>query len=189
VVLVGLMGSGKTTVGRKLARLVGAGFVDADVELEARSGRSVAEWFADGEAAFRDAEAGLLVDVLAAPDPVVLGAGGGVVVRPENRARLSEADVAVVYLHGEPAFLASRAQAKPHRPLLAEADPVEVFERLHAERDPWYREVADATVEVRPAHEAGERPKWRLAEQVAEALVALGAVAPADVVDVEAVPR
>lgn len=187
VVLVGLMGSGKTTVGKKLARLVGRRFVDADVELEARTGRTVADWFTDGEAAFRDAEADLLDSLLAEADPLVIGAGGGVVVRPRNRARLASDAVAVVYLHGEPAFLASRAQAKPHRPLLADTDPVEVFGRLHAERDPWYREVADAVVQVRPAHEAGEKPKWRLAEQVAEVLVALGAVHPSQVTDVESV--
>ena len=187
IVLVGLMGSGKTTVGKKLARLVGRHFVDADVELEARTGRSVADWFTDGEDAFRHAEADLLAALLAEPAPLVIGAGGGVVVRPETRARLSGQGVAVVYLHGEPAFLASRAQAKPHRPLLADADPVEVFERLYAERDAWYREVADAVIDVRPAHEAGEKPKWRLAEQVTEALVAHGAVDGSLVVDASSV--
>ncbi|QXC61869.1 shikimate kinase [Aquihabitans sp. G128] len=187
VVLVGLMGSGKTTVGKKVAKLVGQRFVDADVELEARTGRSVAEWFADGEAAFRTAEADLLADLLAGAEPLVVGAGGGVVVLPANREALAAPGSTVVYLHGEPAFLASRAQAKPHRPLLADADPIEVFERLHAERDPWYREVADAVVEVRPAHEAGEKPKWRLAEQVVEALLALGVIDPSQVTDVEAV--
>ena len=176
IVLVGLMGSGKTTVGKKLARLIGRHFVDADVELEARSGRSVADWFTDGEDGFRTAEADLLSALLAEPAPLVIGSGGGVVVLPEIRARLRGTGVAVVYLHGTPAFLASRAQAKPHRPLLADADPVEVFERLYRERDGWYREVADVVIEVRPAYDAGEKPKWRLAEQVAEALVLIGAV-------------
>ncbi len=187
VVLVGLMGSGKTTVGKKLARLVGHRFVDADVELEARTGRSVADWFAEGEDAFRDAEGALLASLLAEADPLVVGAGGGVVVRARSRALLAGRRAVVVYLHGDPAFLASRAQAKPHRPLLADADPAAVFDRLYAERDGWYREVADVVVQVRPAHEAGTRPKWRLAEQVAESLVALGAVDPARVVAVEAV--
>jgi shikimate kinase len=187
VVLVGLMGSGKTTVGKKVAKLLAHRFVDADVELEARTGRSVADWFAEGEDAFRAVEADLLGSLLGAADPLVVGAGGGVVTRAANRERLAGAGVAVVYLHGDPAFLASRAQAKPHRPLLAGADPVEVFDRLYDQRDGWYREVADAIVEVRPAHEAGERPKWRLAEQVAEALVALGAVPRSQVLGVEAV--
>ncbi len=183
VVLVGLMGSGKTTVGKKVAKMLEAPFVDADVELEARSGRSVADWFQQGESAFREAEGGLLADVLAGPTPTVIGAGGGVVVRKGSRRRLRSDDVTVVYLHGEPAFLASRAKAKAHRPLLVDADPVEVLGRLYDERDGWYRQVADAVVEVRPAHEAGEKPKWRLAEQVIEALQAEGVVPAGLVVD------
>lgn len=176
VVLVGLMGSGKTTAGKKLASLIDRRFVDADVELERRTGRSVAAWFEDGEAAFRDAEADLLVALLNEAEPMVLGAGGGVVVRAANRDLLAGPDASTVYLHGEPTFLASRAKAKPHRPLLASGDPVALFEKMYVERDPWYRQVADAVIEVRPAHEAGEKPKWRLAEQVSEALVDLGVV-------------
>jgi shikimate kinase len=160
--------------------------VDADVELETRTGRSVASWFADGEDAFRAAEAELLTSLIAAEVAPVIGAGGGVVVGSDNRARLRDGAVAVVYLHGQPAFLASRARVKPHRPLLT-GDPVEVFERMYAERDGWYREVADAVVEVRPAHEAGEKPKWRLAQQVVEALVTLGAVHPSRVSDADGV--
>ena len=91
--------------------------------------------------------------------------------------------MAVVYLHGDPSFLASRVQAKPHRPLLDGADPAEVLDRMYGERDAWYRSVADAVVEVRPAHEAGEKPKWRLAEQVTEALVHLGVLDLAEVTD------
>ncbi len=174
------MGSGKTTVGKKLARLVGHRFVDADVELEARTGRSVADWFLDGEDAFRAAEEQLLASLLAEPVPLVVGAGGGVVVSEHNRALLNAPGVTVVYLHAEPAFLASRAQARPHRPLLT-GDASTVLTRMYAERDAWYREVADAVIEVRPAHEAGEKPKWRLAEQVAAALVDLGRIAPAAV--------
>jgi len=177
VVLVGLMGSGKTTVGKKVARLLGWRFLDGDVELEARSGRSVAEWFADaGEDAFRRAEADLLEAALAETatyGPVVVGAGGGVVVTPANRDRLRADDVAVVYLHADAPFLASRTQRKPHRPLLTD-EPVEVLGSMYDDRDRLYREVADAVVEVRPAHEAGERPKWRLAERVVEALAGLG---------------
>lgn len=180
VVLVGLMGSGKTTVGKKVAKLAGRRFVDADVELEARTGRSVAAWFeAEGEAGFRAAEATLLRDLLAEPDPLVIGAGGGVVVDPTNRARLSEPSVTVVYLHGEPAFLASRVQRKAHRPLLDGRDADELFDEMYRDRDGWYREVADVVVEVRPAHEAGDKPKWRLAETVVEALIERGEVDPA----------
>jgi shikimate kinase len=186
IVLVGLMGSGKTTVGKKLARLVGHRFVDADVELEARTGRSVADWFTDGEDVFRAAEEQLLAGLLAEPEPLVVGAGGGVVVSERNRALLNAPGVTVVYLHAEPAFLASRAKARPHRPLLT-ADPAAVLTAMYADRDAWYREVADAVVEVRPAHEAGEKPKWRLAEQVAEALVGVGRIAPGQVAVVDEV--
>lgn len=189
VVLVGLMGSGKTTVGRKVATLLGRPFVDADDELEARSGRSVAAWFEEeGEIGFRDAEADLLGDLLDGEDPIVVGAGGGVVVTARNRARLQRDDVAVAYLHGEAAFLGSRAKPKAHRPLLAgDVDAKAVLAEMYAARDPWYREVADVVVEVRPAHEAGDRPKWRLAAAVVDALVARGAIAEADV-QREAVP-
>jgi shikimate kinase len=186
VVLVGLMGSGKTTVGKKVAKLIGQRFVDADVELEARTGRSVAAWFAEGEPVFRAAEAQLLQDLLDDPEPLVVGSGGGVVVTEANRQRLQEADVTVVYLHGTAEFLASRVQAKAHRPLLAD-DPLAVLQQMYEQRDPWYREVADAVVEVRPHHEAGEKPKWRIAEQVCDELVALGVVAP-EQVDEAAVP-
>jgi shikimate kinase len=176
VVLIGLMGSGKTTVGKKVAKLIGHRFIDADVELEARTGRSVASWFEDGEPAFRAAEAELLEDLLADPEPLVLGAGGGVVVTESNRHRLQEHDVTAVYLHGTPEFLASRVQAKAHRPLLSD-DPLGVMQTMYDQRDAWYREIADAIVEVRPHHEAGEKPKWRIAEQVTDELVALGVVA------------
>lgn len=180
VVLVGLMGSGKTTVGKKVAKLTGLRFVDADVELEARTGRSVADWFAaEGEDGFRTAEAELLDALLGSEEHLVVGAGGGVVVRPENRARLVADDVTVVYLHGEPAFLASRVQKKAHRPLLEDQDPRELFDTMYADRDGWYREVADVVIEVRPHHEAGEKPKWRMAESIVEALVDRGEVDPA----------
>lgn len=181
IVLVGLMGSGKTTVGKKVAKLLGRRFVDADVELEERTGRSVAEWFeAEGEPGFRRAELDLLDALLGEDEPIVVGAGGGVVVTEANRARLAAPEVTAVYLHGEPAFLASRVKPKPHRPLLADADPRELFDRMYAERDPWYREVADVVIEVRPLLEAGEdKPKWRIAESVVEALVERGEADPA----------
>ena len=99
VVLVGLMGSGKTTVGKKVAKLLGVRFVDADVELEARTGRSVADWFAaEGEAGFRRAEADLLTSLLEDAEPSVIGAGGGVVVQADNRRRLKGTGATVVYL-------------------------------------------------------------------------------------------
>ena len=172
------MGSGKTTVGKKVAKLLGRRFIDGDVEIEARTGRSVAAWFAeDGEDAFRAAEGSILAAVVeeAEIEPLVFGAGGGVVVSPANRALLSGPHVSVIYLHADPTFLVSRAHAKPHRPLLT-GDPATVLVGMYLERDGWYRSVADAVIEVRPAHESGQKPKWRLAEQVVESLLALGLV-------------
>lgn len=169
------MGAGKSTVGKKVAKMLDRRFVDADVELESRTGRSVADWFARaGESGFREAESELLGDLLAGDEPLVVGAGGGVVLKKANRRRLLRPDVTVVYLHGEPGFLATRAARKPHRPLLAEREPGELFEEMYATRDALYREVADVVVEVAPHHAEGERPKWRMAETVVEALVARG---------------
>ncbi|HEY4375987.1 MAG TPA: shikimate kinase, partial [Acidimicrobiales bacterium] len=131
VVLVGLMGSGKSTVGKKVAKLLKLPFVDADHALEARSGRTVREWFEqEGEAGFRSAEADLLATVLSDPSPVVLATGGGVVIADANRDRLRRPDAFVVYLHAEPAFLASRTKEKDHRPLLT-GDPGEVLGAMY----------------------------------------------------------
>lgn len=170
VVLIGMMGSGKTTVGKRAAKLLDRPFLDADAELARRSGRSVAEWFAaEGEAGFRGAESDLLVDLLASPDAMVLAAGGGVVVDVENRERLTRPDTFVVWLRADPAFLAARVARKDHRPLLG-ADPGETLHRLAAERHTWYAEVADVVIEVAPIHQRDDRPKWVLAQQVADAV-------------------
>lgn len=169
VALVGLMGAGKTTVGRRAARLLGRPFVDADEAFIPRYGRTVAETFAAlGEAAFRDEEAALLTEVLAVATPLVLATGGGVVTRDANRARLAADDVFVVYLHADPAFLASRAKAKADRFLLAGEDPLAVLTGLYEARDGWYREVADEVLEVGSFHEWGSQPKKAMAERVAE---------------------
>lgn len=175
VVLVGMMGVGKTTVGKRVAKLLGRTFVDADAELVRRSGRTVAEWFAgEGEAGFRDAECDVLADLLEADDPHVVAAGGGAVVDARNRDRLRGSDVFVVWLRAEPAFLAHRVARKAHRPLIAD-DPVSTLTRLATVREPWYAEVADAVIDVGPVHSREERPKRVLAEQVADAVVAHGA--------------
>lgn len=169
VVLVGLMGSGKTTVGRRLARRLDRPFVDADEEIERASGRTVAALFAErGEDGFRSVEADVLADLVARSDPTVVAAGGGVVVTEANRALLASPGVFVVWLDGSPAFLASRAKPKPHRPLLEGEDPRTVLSRLHAQRAGLYREVADLVVDVEPFHREGERSKARLAEHVAD---------------------
>lgn len=174
VVLVGLMGSGKTTVGRRLASRLERPFVDADEAAEATTGRTIAELFElRGEDGFRDVETDVLCTLLAGPEPVVVAAGGGVVLRPANRARLKAEDVTVVFLDAGPAFLASRIERKAHRPLLAgDASPREVLERLHGERAELYADVADIVVPVEPFHEAEEKPKQALAARIADLLVA-----------------
>lgn len=167
VVLVGMMGSGKSSVGRRLAAALGRPFVDADDAYESRFGTTIADAFADlGEAGFRKGESEVLDDLLASAAPTVIAAGGGVVVVEANRRRLS-GGATVVWLHASPAFLAGRAKAKAHRPLLAGADPGDVFERLFAERAGWYREVADVIVDIEPFHDRGPEPKQSLAERVA----------------------
>ena len=174
VVLVGMMGAGKSTVGKRLAKRLDRPFVDADDDLEAHLGRSIAEVFEqDGEEAFRSEEARHLHRLLGARTPTVVAAGGGVVVRADNRARLREADVTVVWLDAEPAFLASRAEAKAHRPLLAGGEaPRTVFERLDRERRPLYEEVADLTIDVQPFHAGEAKPKKAMAEHLAELIEA-----------------
>ena len=110
--LVGMMGSGKTTVGRLVAQRLGRRFVDSDEQVEARAGRTVREIFeAEGEAAFRALEAGALAEALAAPEPAVVAAAGGVVLDPGNRRALREA-ATVVWLRAGPGVLASRAGSR-----------------------------------------------------------------------------
>lgn len=173
IVLVGLMASGKSTVGRRLAGLLGRPFVDADDALVEHLGRTIPEIFAaEGETGFRNREAAFLGELLDRADAPIVATGGGVVLRPENRARLSEHPTAtVVWLRGAPAFLASRAKAKPHRPLLSgDADPREVFDRLHAERAAFYEEVADVIIDIEPFHAVGDKPKQAMAERIAALL-------------------
>lgn len=173
VVLVGLMGSGKSTVGRRLAALLGRAFVDADDALEEIADRTIADVFAtDGEAAFRALEADVLEELLEHHEPTVIASGGGVVLSLESRNRLRGPTVTTVWLDADPAFLASRAKAKPHRPLLQGEDAAVVLHRLHAERAPLYAEVADITVEVAPFHRDEEKPKRALAARVADLLAA-----------------
>ncbi len=173
VALVGLMGAGKTSVGRRAARLLERAFVDCDEAFIPRFGRTVTEVFrTDGEDEFRRLESEMLQELVGVDTPLVVATGGGVVVREDNRLRLRSPEVFVVYLHAEAAFLASRADAKEHRFLLAGNDPRAVLERLYAERDAWYREVADDVLEVASFHEWGSSPKRAMAQRVADLVAA-----------------
>jgi shikimate kinase len=147
IFLVGLMGAGKTTVGRQLARRLGKTFYDTDQELERRTGVRVALIFEiEGEPGFRAREA-QLVEELTARDDVVLATGGGAVLDPANRARLARRGF-VIYLHAQPRDLHYRTRHDKSRPLLASGDPLARLEELHRVRDPLYREVADLVVDT-----------------------------------------
>jgi shikimate kinase len=147
IFLVGMMGAGKTTVGRLLARRLKRMFYDSDHEVERRCGVKIPVIFdIEGEAGFRGREAGVLEE-LTACDGVVLATGGGAVLREDNRRRL-RARGTVVYLHARPADLQHRVRHDRNRPLLAGADPLGRLEELYAVRDPLYREVADLVVET-----------------------------------------
>lgn len=145
--LVGLMGAGKTTVGRALARRTGKTFYDSDHEVEARTGVRIATIFEiEGEARFRDREASVIAD-LARLDDIVLATGGGAVLRAENRQVLRRHGT-VIYLRAGIDDLLARTQHDKNRPLLQTADPRAKLEALFNERDPLYREVADLVVDT-----------------------------------------
>ena len=149
VVLVGLMGAGKSTVGRALAARLGRAFVDVDDEVERRAGCTVAELFGrEGEAGFRAREADAVADVLAAPDPGVVATGGGAVLCARTREALT--GQATVWLRATPEVLAERLGATPgvDRPLLVDGDPVARLARLAEEREPLYHDVAGIVVDV-----------------------------------------
>ena len=141
-----MMGAGKTTIGRQLAKRLNKRFVDCDHEIEARTGVKVPVIFElEGEAGFRQREA-LVIDCLTREEDVVLATGGGAVLDPANRRHLRERGV-VFYLRVPPRILYERTRHDRNRPLLQVADPLGRLEALHADRDPLYREVADVVIE------------------------------------------
>jgi len=145
--LVGLPGSGKTTVGRQLARRLQLPFVDSDHEIEVRIGCSIREFFErEGEVRFRDIEEEVL-DALSQGPAKVLSTGGGAVLREANRRHLHERG-RVVYLKSTPEELFRRLRHDSNRPLLQVADPLLKLKNLFTERDPLYREVAHFLLET-----------------------------------------
>jgi shikimate kinase len=148
VVLVGMMGTGKTTVARVLSDRLGRPVLDTDSMIEQRTGRTVREIFAtDGEDAFRAMETDVLREALAAPTPAIIAGAGGVVLRAENRAALKASGARVIWLCADPATLVERVKTGGHRPLL-DADPAGTLQRMFRDREAFYREVADAIVLV-----------------------------------------
>jgi shikimate kinase len=148
IVLVGMMGAGKTTVGRRLAKAIGLPFHDADAEIEKAAGMSVAELFEKhGEASFRRGETQVIARLLAG-GPIVLATGGGALTNASTRALIRE-NALSIWLRAEVDTLVRRATRRPTRPLLKKGDPKETIARLLAERTPYYAE-ATLTVDSQP---------------------------------------
>ncbi len=169
IFLVGLMGAGKTSVGKLLARRLGKTFYDCDHEIERATGVKVAVIFEiEGEAGFRTREEKALAELAGRRD-IVLATGGGAVLSAANRKYLADNGV-VVYLRAAATDLWARTRHDKNRPLLDTADPLSRLQQLHDERDPLYREVADIVVDT------GDQSLGSLAHKVeAQLLRHLGA--------------
>lgn len=164
ITLVGLMGVGKSSIGRRLANALELPFKDADVEIEAAAGRSIPEIFASlGEPAFREGERRVITRLLEDP-PHVLATGGGAFITPETRALIKERSISV-WLKADLEVLARRVSRKDNRPLITGKDPLEVLTDLAAVRYPIYAE-ADVTVET------GDTAHHVAVDQVIRALTA-----------------
>jgi shikimate kinase len=162
VALVGLMGAGKSAIGKRLALKLGLPFVDADDEIERAAGCSISEFFERfGEAEFRAGERRVIARLLAGP-PHVLSTGGGAYMDDETRA-LMRAQAITVWLRAELDVLYDRVRKRTHRPLLRQGDPREVLARLISQRYPVYAE-ADLVIE------STAQPAEVTTDQVLEAL-------------------
>jgi len=147
LVLVGLMGAGKTTVGRRLAHQLGLPFLDADAEIEAAAGYSVSEIFArHGELAFRDGERRVIARLLSGA-PMVLATGGGAYIDPDTRALIKERGLSI-WLRAEIDILMRRVGKRSNRPLLRQGDPRQVMLDLMEKRYPIYGQ-ADLIIDSR----------------------------------------
>ncbi|MGX6648575.1 shikimate kinase [Maricaulaceae bacterium MS644] len=155
IALVGLMGVGKTTIGRRIASRLKRPFVDADEAVAEAAGRSVPDIFSDfGEAAFRDGERRVISRLVEEKRPMVLALGGGAFVDPETRALLKKKAV-TVWLKADLDTLMERVSRKPgQRPLLDDPDPRAVMARLMASREPAYAEADIAVDSETGSHDA-----------------------------------
>ncbi len=143
--LIGLMGAGKTTIGKVLARRLSFAFIDSDLEIAQRTGVSLPTIFEiEGEEGFRKREAQVVAEI-AALDKHVVATGGGVVLFRENREKLRGSGL-VIYLNVPLHTLYERTRHDKNRPLLQVKDPLQKLKELHVQRDPLYREVADIVV-------------------------------------------
>jgi shikimate kinase len=147
IALIGLPGSGKSTVGRQLSRRLALPFFDSDHVIEQQLGCSIREFFErEGEEQFRNVEESV-IDEFTQQKQCVLSTGGGVILRPANRQHLHERG-RVVYLNSSPDELFRRLRHDQNRPLLQVADPLSRLRDLHALRDPLYRETAHFVIET-----------------------------------------
>lgn len=147
IFLVGLMGAGKTSIGRLLAKRLGKAFFDSDQEIERATGVRIPVIFEiEGEAGFREREARMLAGLVQGGN-IVLATGGGAVLSAQNRKLLAENGV-VVYLRAAVSDLWNRTRHDRNRPLLRNGEPLATLERLYTERDPLYRDVADIIVDT-----------------------------------------
>ncbi len=164
IVLIGMMGAGKTTVGRRLANRLGRHFVDSDEEIEQAAGMSIEDIFrTHGEADFRAGEVKVIARLLK-QDDIVLGTGGGAFMNAETRAALREAAL-TVWIKADFEVLFQRVSRRSHRPLLKTANPRDTLKKLIEQRYPVYAE-ADVTVESRDV------PQDQVASEVMDALIA-----------------
>jgi shikimate kinase len=162
IALVGLMGAGKSSVGRRLARRLGLPFADSDAEIERSAGLSVAEIFdRHGEAHFREAERGIVVELVAGPVRVI-ATGGGAFADDETRRLILDKCV-VIWLDADPEILAERVGKSHHRPLLRGQDPRRALAALAERRNPFY---AEAHVRL----SSGTLSEAALVERIVEAL-------------------
>jgi shikimate kinase len=162
IALVGLMGVGKSSIGRRLAASLGLPFRDADTEVELAAGRTIAEIFADlGEPAFRDGERRVIARLLDEP-PHVLATGGGAFMDPRTRTAVKEKAISV-WLKADMSVLARRVARKDTRPLVKDRDPLEVLREQTMVREPQFAE-ADIIVET------GDKPHQEAVEAILAAL-------------------
>jgi len=162
VALVGMMGAGKSSIGKRLAERLGLPFVDADATIEDAAHCTIAEIFERyGEPEFRDVERRVIARLLAEP-PCVLATGGGAFVDPTTRARIKDSAISV-WIKAPVEILLSRVKRRETRPLLKDGDPRETLTRLMAEREPSYAE-ADIAIE------SGDGPHTVAVDRIVSAL-------------------
>lgn len=150
LVLIGLRATGKTTLGKALATRLGWTFHDTDAEIEARAGRPIADYFKQGEQAFRDMETAVLCD-LAEASGCVISTGGGIILRSENRRRLAALGPCV-WLDAPAAVLRARMASQPDtRPTLTGTDPLDEIEQIRIARAPLYAALAEMQIDTAKA--------------------------------------